>query len=274
GWSIGRGRSCWISRARWHVPYTTRIWRLTPTSEPCAATTGAACASRRRSRRSRVARTRASSPRGARSGALAWARRAASCCASAGRRCPSSTGSTPATATTCPTRSGRGWCRPRWRSPEASVPTLGPRDDLVDRAVASAAPVDDVELAARVEAVHDGPAVVETARERGGGHEVDLLEEVLPDVGDVEVAGGAVEGVPPRIAQPLGEVLGCGGQRGDVEAQELRQVARVALRVAHRIPAAPAVAHADVEHAVGTEQVEAAVVVREGLVDGEHQLLA
>src|SRR3989475_4347158 len=129
----------------------------------------------------------------------------------------------------------------------------------------------------RVEAVpalHDVPAVVETARERGGGHEVDLLEEVLPDVGDVEVAGGAVEGVAPRVAQPLGEVLRRGGQRRDVEAQELPQVARVALPVAQRIPAAAAVAHADVEHAVGAEQVEPAVVVREGLVDGEHQLRA
>src|SRR5205814_3129391 len=99
----------------------------------------------------------------------------------------------------------------------------------------------------RVEAVpafHDVPAEVDAAGDRRG-HEVDLLEEVLPDVGDVEVAGGAVEGVPPRVAQPLGEVLGCGGQRGDVEAQELPQVARVALRVAHRIPAAPAVPHAD-----------------------------
>src|SRR5438132_9079347 len=129
----------------------------------------------------------------------------------------------------------------------------------------------------RVEAVqtlHDVPAVVATARERGGGHEVDLLEEVLPDVGDVEVAGGAVEGVPPRVAQPLGEALGRGGQRRDVDPQQLPQVGGVALRVAHRIPAAAAVAHADVEHAVGAEQVEPAVVVREGLVDGEHQLRA
>src|SRR5438132_6704255 len=125
-----------------------------------------------------------------------------------------------------------------------------------------------------VQALHDVPAVVATARERGGGHEVDLLEEVLPDVGDVEVAGGAVEGVAPRVAQPLGEALGRGGQRRDVDPQQLPQVGGGALPVAHRVPAAAAVAHADVEHAVGAEQVEAAVVVREGLVDGEHQLLA
>src|SRR5438876_11842665 len=129
----------------------------------------------------------------------------------------------------------------------------------------------------RVEAVqtlHDAPSVVAPARERGGGHEVDLLEEVLPDVGDVEVAGGAVEGVPPRVAQPLGEALGRGGQRRDVDPQQLPQVGGVVLPVAHRIPAAAAVAHAAVEHAGGAGQVEAAVVVREGLVDGEHQLLA
>src|SRR5438552_2475968 len=354
-----------------HAPSTTRTSRSPPTSAPCAATTGAACASRRRSRRSRAARTRASSRSDGRSGARAWARRAASCCASAARRCPSSTGSTPATATTCPTRSGRRRCRRRWRSPDA----LGPRDDLVDRAVAPAAPVDDVKLAARVaaerahvegaagkegrgvilrgpgiagaeapdepaaevrvevappqighpaaavdeaagdraagrvrrpgsgaaalrravavvedgerepghgarrkrhvgvrrveavQALHDVPAVVETARERGRGHEVDLLEEVLPDVGDVEVAGGAAERVPPRVAPPLGEALGRGGQGRDVDPQQLPQVGGVALPVAHPIPAAAAVAHADVEHAVGPEQVEAAVVVREGLVD-------
>src|SRR2546426_866115 len=41
---------------------------------------------------------------------------------SAARRCPSSTGSTPATATTCPTRSGRRRCRRRWRSPDAQGP--------------------------------------------------------------------------------------------------------------------------------------------------------
>src|SRR5207237_322326 len=60
----------------------------------------------------------------------------------------------------------------------------------------------------RVEAVpalHDVPAEVDAARDRRG-HEVDLLEEVLANVGDVEVAGGAVEAVAPRVAQPLGEV--------------------------------------------------------------------
>src|SRR5436309_5703523 len=125
-----------------------------------------------------------------------------------------------------------------------------------------------------VQALHDVPAVVATARERGGGHEVDLLEEVLPDVGDVEVAGGAVEGVAPRIAEALDEALRRYGQRGDVDAEELPQVAGAALPVAHRIAAAAAVTHADVEHGVGAEEVEAAGVVREGLVDGEHQLRA
>src|SRR2546425_611052 len=120
--STGPDSSSWPSTARRHARSTTRTSRSTPTSAPCAATTGVACASRRRSRRSRAARTRASSRSDGRSGARAWARRAASCCASAARRCPSSTGSTPATATTCPTRSGRRQCRRRWRSPDAQGP--------------------------------------------------------------------------------------------------------------------------------------------------------
>ena len=57
----------------------------------------------------------------------------------------------------------------------------------------------------RVEAVqpfHLPPAVVFAADARRG-LEVDLLERVLADVADPEVAGRAVEGEAPRIAQAV-----------------------------------------------------------------------
>ena len=60
--STGRSSSSWPSTARPRAPSTTKISRSTPTSAPCAGTTGAACASRRRSSSSRAARTRLSSP--------------------------------------------------------------------------------------------------------------------------------------------------------------------------------------------------------------------
>ena len=47
---------------------------------------------------------------------------------------------------------------------------------------------------------HDLPAVVRS-RARAGGLEVDLLARPLPDVGDEEVFGRAVEREPPRVAQ-------------------------------------------------------------------------
>src|SRR5207247_681730 len=207
--STGPGSSSWPSTARRRARSTTRTSRSTPTSAPCAATTGAACASRRRSRRSRAARTRAFSRSDGRSGARAWARRVASCCASAARRCPSSTGSTPATATTCPTRSGRRRCRRRWRSPEARVPTLGPRDDLVDRAVAPAAPVDDVELAARVEAER---AHVERATgEERRGVILPGLRIAAAEAPDEPAAEVRVEVAPAQVghaAAPVDEAAG------------------------------------------------------------------
>src|SRR5690606_22508102 len=57
--------------------------------------------------------------------------------------------------------------------------------------------------------LHDVPAVV-LAPARAGGLEVHLLEGVLADVGDVEVAGLAVEAEAPGVAQPVGPDLGPG----------------------------------------------------------------
>src|SRR3712207_7950419 len=44
-------------------------------------------------------------------------------------------------------------------------------------------------------------------RSRVGHAEVDLLPPTLADVGDPHLAGGAVEGGAPRIAQPIGPDL-------------------------------------------------------------------
>ena len=110
--------------------------------------------------------------------------------------------------------------------------------------------------------------------------EVDLLVLVLPDVADPEVAGGAVEREPPRVAQAphprLGHARRCGRRTGCRRARcrprcrrgsgSMRRIfderrARGSGRCrAGRLAAA--VAEPDVEHAVGPERDLAAVVVR------------
>src|SRR5262249_14264938 len=57
-----------------------------------------------------------------------------------------------------------------------------------------------------------GPPAVVLAAFAGGRLEVQLLDLVLADVGDVEVAGLVVEGVPPRVAQAEGPDLGSGAR--------------------------------------------------------------
>src|SRR5207237_10342919 len=54
------------------------------------------------------------------------------------------------------------------------------------------------------------------------------------------------------------------------EPQELAEDDAQVLRVAHRVASGAAVAEAEVEVAVGTEDDVAAVVVVEGLLDGEE----
>ena len=116
---------------------------------------------------------------------------------------------------------------------------------------------------------------------------VDLLDGVLPDVADPEVAGGGVEGEPPRVAQPgapdlrpcvparrvrvvRGDGVGGVAVGRRVDAEQLRQQRGRLLTVALRIALRAAVAVARVEQAVRPEQDAAPVVVGERLVDRQH----
>ena len=112
-------------------------------------------------------------------------------------------------------------------------------------------------------------------------HEVDLLDLVLADVADREVAGAAVEREAPRVAQAVGVDLAARAGAADerVRARDACTAGRrraagrcagscraacQALRVAARavlVAAAAAVAGADVEQVVGAEEQQAAVVV-------------
>ena len=73
----------------------------------------------------------------------------------------------------------------------------------------------------------------------------------------------AHERIVRRHVVALGIVVG----HGHVEAQHLAEQRLRILREVERIVARPAVAHADVEKAVGTEREVAAVVIRERLRD-------
>ncbi len=117
---------------------------------------------------------------------------------------------------------------------------------------------------------------------------VDLLELVLADVGDPEVAGDRVEREPPRVAQPerpdlaraapstptnglsAGTVYGrspdgVGSMRRILPSSVPRSSARRSGS-----PPEPPSPSADVEHAVGPERQIAAVVVGVRLVDADQ----
>src|SRR4051794_27524631 len=96
-----------------------------------------------------------------------------------------------------------------------------------DRTVADDDAAGDGAVAAAVEALDDrahvagsglAGRVAAAALERApaeilaaaAAHEVDLLDRVLADIADREVPGAAVEGEPPRIAQPVAVDLGAG----------------------------------------------------------------
>ena len=96
-------------------------------------------------------------------------------------------------------------------------------------------------------AFRDPPAVILAAR-TARVLKVNLLEQVLADIADVEVAGQAVEGEAPGVAQaerpdfgPVGRLRdeGIGGRDGvglraagfDIEAENLAEQLRGILRV-------------------------------------------
>src|SRR6266508_4013129 len=97
---------------------------------------------------------------------------------------------------------------------------------------------------------------------------VDLLPRILADVGDHEVAGLPVEGVPPWIADAVGEDLGKRGRLVDervvgrnlvrispqrVDAHDLSEPLREVLPPVVGIAPTTAVPCAEVEVAVGAE---------------------
>ncbi len=133
-------------------------------------------------------------------------------------------------------------------------------------------------------ALFDPPPEVD-ATDAGGRH-VDLLTCRLADIADVEVTGDAVEGHPPRVAQPVGpDLVGprCSHEgvvrrrlpRGHVDAEDRTEQRRGVLTVTDRavvvvVAGAAAVAECDVEIPIATKGDGAAVVVRLGLVDPQQ----
>ena len=91
---------------------------------------------------------------------------------------------------------------------------------------------------------------------------VDLLQLVLADVADVEVAGAAVEREPPRVAEA--ECLDPDSLGRDVHREKLPEEGAHVLRAVLRIAAGAAVADREVEPAVRAEGQLAAVVVPYG----------
>ena len=130
------------------------------------------------------------------------------------------------------------------------------------------------------------PAVVRGSAGVRSQRAVDLLVAILADVADPQVAGLAIEREAPRVAQAErpDEVVtrhadvGIRGRdrvrlpRVDVDPEDLAQQRTEALGAVAGIAGAAAVAHPDVEIAVGPEREHPAVVVRVGLRDAKDDL--
>src|SRR4029079_9466482 len=82
---------------------------------------------------------------------------------------------------------------------------------------------------------------------------VDLLPGSLTDVADPQVSPLAVEREPPGVPHAIGVAHDPARPPADVELEDLRQQAPLALAAVLRIAGAAAVAQADVQLAVGTE---------------------
>src|SRR5262249_11031336 len=142
---------------------------------------------------------------------------------------------------------------------------------------------------------HKAPAVVQPARRPGRG-EVHLFPAALAIVSNIEIPQQGIKSKAPGIAQPFGPdgaqgwassgpgiirrdgiQRRCGwGLKTWSEAQQLAQQGIVTLGVVGRIPAAPPIAHADIEIALAgwaflrAEEDETTVVVDKGLQDQQH----
>src|SRR3989442_13137102 len=134
--------------------------------------------------------------------------------------------------------------------------------------------------------LHEAPAVVLATR-AGGRLEVHLLTGALADVGDEEIPPQPVEAEPPRVAETVRPDLGPRARRAPegvgrrdrvgsgavhVDAADLAEELTEILGAVAGIAPAASVAHADIEEAVRPEGELPAVVVGEGLRNGQEDL--
>src|SRR2546427_9841729 len=132
--------------------------------------------------------------------------------------------------------------------------------------------------------LHEAPAVVLATR-AGGRLEVHLLTGALADVGDEEIPPQPVEAEPPGVAETVRPDLGPRARRAPegvrcrdrigsgavhVDAEDLAEELAEILGAVAGIARAAAVAQADIEEAVRPERELPAVVVGEGLGDGQE----
>ena len=101
-------------------------------------------------------------------------------------------------------------------------------------------------------------------------HAVDLLDIVLADVADPDLAERRIEREAPRVAQAGQCHAPVGTRRLDVDREQLAELRARVLGVLARVERAAAVAEAEVEARVRAENELAAIVVLLGLVDAQQ----
>ena len=126
---------------------------------------------------------------------------------------------------------------------------------------------------------HPAPAVVVSLPPIGRGRHIDFLPRRVTDIGDVEIAGLAVEREAPRIAESPhprrrrktgvgheGIVAGGDKARGTVHVypMDLGVHRLMPLAILERIAAAAAVPKRHIQHPIGTELQLPPVMIREG----------
>ena len=123
---------------------------------------------------------------------------------------------------------------------------------------------------------------------RAGGHHVDLLDGVLADVGDPQVAGRVIEVDPPRVAgahevdlrgstaahERIRGGNGVGFAAVRVDSQDRSEKSGRVLAVVVFVPRATPVAQRDVQQSVGPELEIAAIVVAGRLIHPQDRTAA
>src|SRR5262249_45276178 len=127
-------------------------------------------------------------------------------------------------------------------------------------------------------AFHDWPSVILPAA--GGCRlNVDLLESILTDVGDVQIARRRIEGKTPGVTQPRCPQLRTGAfdadkrivqrngvgfdTRPDIEAKQFAQKDATALGILERIPSSASVSGANIEVPIWAERELPTIVIGE-----------